>query len=463
MLQAGEVVAEKVRLASLLGRGGMGEVWLADHLMLDCPVAVKFLDAALAEDDPSMLERFKAEASIAARLRSPHVVQIFDFGIFAGTRPYIVMELLDGESLGDRLDRTGPMTPREVGMVLRQAAEALGAAHRAGIVHRDIKPDNLFVIESGYELFIKVLDFGIAKQSAIANPKVVTGAWDVVGTPAYMSPEQLVSTKNVDHRTDLWALAIVAYELLTGDVPYMADTVTGFYDAILRQPPPRPSERVAGLPAAVDAWMERALQCDPAARFGSAEQLATAFLEALSAPATLPRAPVPPSAETKPIGSHARVSVSAPTEKPAQRPDTVGGVAGRTRAGGGRTASWLVAAIALLLAGGAGGFWLLDRDVEPRPAASSESSAPEVKLSSSVAPAPPPIASHPAASASATPSAATSTAPPPRPVHRPAARPQPSPPPSTSAPAAPKPPSCSGADAFILDAKGNLKPRPECL
>jgi len=336
-------------------------------------------------------------------------------------------------------------------------------------VHRDIKPDNLFCIESGYELFIKVLDFGIAKQSGIANPQVVTGAWDVVGTPAYMSPEQLISTKNVDHKTDLWALTIVAYELLTGDVPYMAETVTGFYDAILHQEPPRLSLRSPALPPALDVWLLRALQRDPDARFANAKALSDAFLTAASGGEHT----VLSTAPSRPVHTVASDATTG-------RPDTTAGVAANAPRRRRRALGWITGA-ATLAAMLFGGWWLTSKN-----AASSASAAADASIA--IQAAAPATASEPSASsepavpeAHSSPPAVSSSAenvvptdrrplpnvppkravPPPRSVAPAASSAAPSP---TSEPApTAKPAMCSGAEAFIVDSNGNLVPRPECL
>jgi hypothetical protein len=282
-LGPGTKVTPNVQLVRLLGEGGMGSVWVADHLTLDTQVAVKFIHAELAGRDESLQQRFKREASIAARLTSPHVVKVFDHGLTDDGVPYIVMELLAGESLAESLERRGRLGLEEVRVVLSQLAGLLGNAHDLGIVHRDIKPDNLFLLESEYDTFVKVLDFGIAKRSQVEDLSVVTATGAMVGTPFFMSPEQLLQEAKVDHRCDLWAAAVVTYNALTGRLPFKGTSLAALSMAICRDEFTPPSKVAATVPAALDPWFERALAKDPAERFASADELAKAFSEAVEA------------------------------------------------------------------------------------------------------------------------------------------------------------------------------------
>ena len=192
-LTAGRLVTANVRLLSVLGQGGMGSVWRADHLTLDVQVAVKFISHEVAKRDPGLRDRFRREASIAAKIKSPHTVQIFDHGTMSDDTPFIVMELLEGKSLGDRLEGEC-LEVDETAVLVSQVAEVLARAHDMGIVHRDLKPDNLFLIEPGYEMFVKVLDFGVAKHTGLPQQSMTTtGA--MIGTPFYMSPELIESPR----------------------------------------------------------------------------------------------------------------------------------------------------------------------------------------------------------------------------------------------------------------------------
>src|SRR5262245_38407680 len=221
-LEPGTTIASDVHLVRPLGEGGMGSVWVAHHSRLGTEVAVKVVSSELAFA-PEVRRRFEREAQAAARIRDPHIVQVFDQGVMKDGRQFLVMELLEGESLADHLDRVGSLSPGEAAALVAQVAGALAKAHRLGIVHRDIKPENLFLTNAGGAPFVKILDFGIAKQHGTpANLRTGHGA--ILGTPVYMSPEQLLDTKNADASADVWALAVVAYELLTGRVPFDGDT-----------------------------------------------------------------------------------------------------------------------------------------------------------------------------------------------------------------------------------------------
>ncbi len=281
-LEAGKLVTPNVRLVRLLGKGGMGAVWVADHLTLDTQVAVKFISVELAQTDSNLTQRFTREASLAAKIKSPHVVQTFDHGMMDGSTPFIVMELLEGESLGERLARSGSLSLREAAKLVSQVAEVLATAHGMGVVHRDIKPDNIFLIKTGYEIFAKVLDFGVAKQTQLPDQHAMTTTGAMVGTPFYMSPELIQSAKTADGRADIWALGVVAYEAITGRVPFLGETLGSLCIAIATTDFVPPSQKRAGLPKALDQWFARVFARDPAYRFESAKALA----ETLNAIAT---------------------------------------------------------------------------------------------------------------------------------------------------------------------------------
>jgi hypothetical protein len=265
------VVAERFRLSRLLGRGGMGSVWLAHHIALDIPCAVKFIEgeyALLAEAQA----RFEREAKAAAALRSPHVVQILDHGLWQGT-PYMVMELLEGEDVGKRLGKVGRMSPKDVCTILTQVTRALTKAHAAGIVHRDLKPDNIFLVRDDDREIAKVLDFGIAKSAnqALEGSATKTGA--MLGTPYYMSPEQAQGIKAVDHRSDLWSLAVIVFQALTGRLPFESEALGDLLVKIIVAPIPMPTQLAPDLPASLDRWWQKAANRDPAQRYQSAKEL----------------------------------------------------------------------------------------------------------------------------------------------------------------------------------------------
>jgi len=281
VVSEGTYITPTVRLVRQLGQGGMGSVWVADHLALRTQVVVKFMSERLAADATSVA-RFTREAAAAAQIKSPHVVQVFDHGVTPQGIPFIVMELLDGNDLAHHLkQRNGFLPPQELASILWQVAKALGKAHERGIVHRDIKPENIFLCDGGSgETFVKLLDFGIAKGGEVLSNATSTGA--VMGTPYYMSPEQMVGAKNVDFRSDLWSLGVVAYQALTGTRPFDGDTYGALAIAIHSAPLVPPTKINPNLPLSLDAWFAKACARDPNERFGSAKELAESFSAAVS-------------------------------------------------------------------------------------------------------------------------------------------------------------------------------------
>jgi serine/threonine-protein kinase len=276
-LGPGTYVTSSVRLERPLGKGGMGSVWVAHHESLESEVAVKFVSAEVAKEDPTIVARFKREAALSSKIKSPHVVKTFDHGIMDGGVPYIVMELLEGETLGSRLLRTSWLSIPDVVVLVAQVAQVLDEAHRLGVVHRDIKPDNIFLIATGYDLFVKVLDFGIAKQTQVPNVSHVTDTGMIVGTPEYMSPEQLLSTKTADFRCDLWALAVLMYHCLIGRPPFRGETLPSLSIAICHSDFTPPSQLTPELPPDLDGWFARAFDRDPNKRFNGALEMADSF------------------------------------------------------------------------------------------------------------------------------------------------------------------------------------------
>jgi serine/threonine-protein kinase len=257
-------------------------------------VAVKFMQpaeegaGATRAGRSEAMKRFLAEARIAVAARGPHVVQVFDYGVEQGS-PYLVMELLRGESLADYLSRAGRATPDETATVLLQVAGALERMHALGIVHRDLKPDNLFLVDSP-QLLTKIVDFGVARvgdQALLTTLTPGTCAGDLVGTPNYMSPEQLRDPQTLDHRSDVWALGVIAFECLLGRVPFRAPHLAGMIVAICSRPAPVPS-LLGPVPYGFDAWFARACAKDAERRFQSALEAATA-LHALCQPRRPPR------------------------------------------------------------------------------------------------------------------------------------------------------------------------------
>jgi serine/threonine protein kinase len=274
-LFAGAILAAKYRLIAEIGRGGMGSVWRAERLGWDAPVAVKLMSAEIA-DRPEALARFEREVRLAAGLRSPHVVQVLDHGLDAASgTPFIVMELLEGESLARRLKRSGRLSPGETFGIISDVVRALGRAHAAGIVHRDLKPDNIFLVRNEDEGLAKILDFGVAKWTAPSLPESgLTRPGSVVGTPFYMSPEQIQGSQNTDHRADLWSLATIVCECLTGRRPFEAPDFAQLAVMLLGHGArPLPSS-LGPVPSGFDAWFARATTSDIKQRFQTARELA---------------------------------------------------------------------------------------------------------------------------------------------------------------------------------------------
>jgi len=211
----GDVISRKYRLLQLLGEGGMGSVWVAENLSLNANVALKLIRADVAESSAN--ERFLSEARLAARLQHAAIVRVFDFGKTENDEPFIVMELLEGETLGQRLTRLGSIDPVELCQTLLPIIDALHSAHGHGVIHRDLKPDNVFIAKGeGGGQQPKLLDFGIAKlrgESAFHTTKL-TQAGTLIGSPDYMSPEQARGETDLDPRSDVWALCVLAYECL---------------------------------------------------------------------------------------------------------------------------------------------------------------------------------------------------------------------------------------------------------
>jgi serine/threonine-protein kinase len=279
-IAAGSLLVGKYKVVREIGRGGMAAVYEAEHTQLGKKVAVKVLAAELSASS-IVIERFFREARAAASVKSDHIVDIYDSGRLEDGRPFICMEMLDGESLYDRMARIRLIDPETTVRVITQCAKGLMKAHAAGIVHRDLKPENIFLTRSddGGEELAKILDFGLAKfyTPVKSDEKTarLTREGAVFGTPAYMSPEQVKGQGNVDHRADLWALGCMAFECLIGRPVWNTDQgVAMTFAAIATGPIPVPSEQRPELPKGFDKWFAKALQRDPEKRFQSAKELA---------------------------------------------------------------------------------------------------------------------------------------------------------------------------------------------
>ncbi|HET9934111.1 MAG TPA: serine/threonine-protein kinase [Polyangiaceae bacterium] len=271
----GQVLAGKLRIVRLLGAGGMGAVFEVEHELTRHRRALKLLHPQMA-GIPSVVERFLREASAAGRIGNRHIVETFDAGRLETGEPYIVMELLTGRTLGEVLEQRGPLSLDAACDIVIQACDAVSAAHAAGIVHRDLKPENLFLCGSDAS-FVKILDFGVSKfDSATTGVDGITLEGSPIGTPFYMSPEQVRGEKNIDARADVYALGVLFYECLTGRKPFVAETLPHLAVLIYQGKYATPSEVRNGLPPAVDLVVSRAMASDRTERFASADELSSA-------------------------------------------------------------------------------------------------------------------------------------------------------------------------------------------
>lgn len=277
-LESGQILAGTLRLVRKIAEGGMGSVWVAEHLVLCTEVAVKFMSRPWALV-PNASTRFLREARMTAKLESPHIVRVLDCRLTEGDEPYLVLELLRGMNLEQHVRRYGLVPLEAVVSIVCQTCEALTCVHDKGIVHRDIKPENIFLEDhGGSDRSVKLLDFGVAK------PKNNDECLDVdrlpAGTVQYMSPEHMFDPETTDERSDLFSLGAVAYFTLTGRPPFDTESLEALYFAIDGGSFERPSKTLAGLPKAVDDWFAKALAHRPEHRFRSAREMAESLLRA---------------------------------------------------------------------------------------------------------------------------------------------------------------------------------------
>jgi len=268
----------------------MGEVWLATHTSLKTEVALKFADHGVRREPERaavILERFLFEARVSARLgaRTKHIVAVLDAGTEQGV-PYLVMEFVQGHTLDEEVASSGPVPPERMAAILDQVADALDTAHELGVLHRDIKPANLMVSVDSKNLLVKLADFGVAKiilpGLALEKPRE-TPRNAIIGSPAYMSPEQLRVGEPVSPRSDCWSLGVLTYEAMTAELPFSAKTVADLIVAITMTDPVPLSKRRPALGTAFDAWFNRAVAKAPERRFSSAKEMASAFRDCLAA------------------------------------------------------------------------------------------------------------------------------------------------------------------------------------
>ncbi len=278
----GSIIANRFELVRELGRGAMGTVWLAEHLSLGVRCAVKFMTSEAA-GGPGYVARFEREARAIARLGSTNIVRILDYDTHEGV-PFIAMECLQGEDLAARLQRVGRLDAAATYSIVSQVANGLAKAHAAGIVHRDLKPENIFLAQDDAGEVAKLLDFGVAKLTGLAGCDAVASATEagmLIGTPFYMSPEQARSVDEIDHRADLWSLAVIAFECLTGRLPFDSKALGDLLAKIIFEPLPVPSQVDPAMTPEFDLWWTRAAARDARDRFAGAREMADALGRAL--------------------------------------------------------------------------------------------------------------------------------------------------------------------------------------
>ena len=274
-LSTGDVIDGKYRIVRLIGEGGMGAVYEGENIRIHRTVAIKVLHAGVAENQDAV-QRFEREAQAAGRIGSEHIVEVLDLGNLPDGDRFMVMEYMDGDSLSARIQKRGRLTAQETYPIARQILEGLAAAHGAGIIHRDLKPDNVFLLKrrGGHADFVKLLDFGISKFSALSGESgfSMTRTGAVMGTPYYMSPEQAKGAKGMDHRADLYAVGVILYECVTGRVPFNADTFNELLFKIVLETPQPIEQVVPDSDPAFNQVVQRAMAREPAARYQTARE-----------------------------------------------------------------------------------------------------------------------------------------------------------------------------------------------
>jgi len=303
-LDPGMLVADKFELIACIGRGGMGVVWKARHRTLGHDVAVKFL--APGQLTQSALARFEREARLSARLgeMSRHIARVYDHGTF-GQMPFVVMELLSGESLAQNLAREHTLPLADIARIVSHLSKALGVAHSEGVVHRDLKPANIFLtrLREDDDFLVKLLDFGVAK-ACLEEEDDTSPSGSLVGTLSYMSPEQILGEPQLDGRADLWAVGVLTYRMATGRTPFSFGERADLVARILGAAPPLASEVEPSIPKSFDAWVERALAKRPIDRFADAKQMARALEWSLGLESLEVQRPTARLTEQNPVSSN---------------------------------------------------------------------------------------------------------------------------------------------------------------
>jgi eukaryotic-like serine/threonine-protein kinase len=465
-IQVGDLVAGKYRVDRVLGEGGMGIVVAATHQQLDEKVALKFLRPSVASN-PEIVQRFVREARAAVKIRSEHVARVLDVGALESGTPYMVMEYLDGQDLAQTLAGRGPLPVSETVTYVLQACEAVAEAHSLGTVHRDLKPANLFLARrpNGRPV-VKVLDFGISKVASTGENAALTNASAMMGSPSYMSPEQMVAAGSVDVRADVWALGVVLYELLTGTLPFVAETMPELVGMILQSAYPPVAALRPDVPPGLQATIDRCLQKDRTQRHRNVAELAAGLV-----PFGPPRSDLSLERISHVLGlrSAPEQTVSASMSPAALAAgQTFSPVVSSKTGPGRRRLLLLVPAPLLIIAACAGVFFVWTRSTRPASSAASAATAaltPAPPILNAVA-APPPAAALTASTAASASLAALAvpTVLEPSPTHAPSSAPAHPRPAATAPPSAsavqPASPACHTVSYF--DSEGNRHFRQEC-
>jgi serine/threonine-protein kinase len=395
----GQLLAGKYRVQRILGQGGMGVVVAAHHVVLDQAVAIKFL---LPESlrNAETVARFEREARAAVKIQSEHVVRVTDVGRFENGAPYMVMELLRGRDLDALLRERGPLPLADVADYVLQAGEAIAEAHGLGIVHRDLKPSNLFLTQrADGSTCVKILDFGISKLIASSSDEQgMTSTTAVMGSPLYMSPEQLMSARDVDMRSDIWSLGVICFELLTGKLPFRAETLPQLCMAIQLSPPTPVRNYRPDLPLEVETVLLRCLTKDPGRRYATVAELAAELVRFAPAQARVSFERIERLARAAGYSASARTaspSLAGTTADESLPGNRTVAEFGRTKPGASSSKIRLgLGLVALLAAGSVASFTLWRRPPPtPAPALASALNASLPLIESSAPRAPAPLAS----------------------------------------------------------------------